>query len=249
MDRGDMDRSFFSPGAAQEPSACGAVIQPAIRRGPLHRLGRSGFALASFCLLASCVDSYVAAQAPQTPPPPRPTNMARRQGVSPSGASVAVASFVGGPDGVRDRFTAAFEDAAEAQDIVMADSAAANYLVRGYLDAVPEGEDTAVTYVLDIFDANKHRTQRVEDQITVKAKAADPWSVVDDHVLAAVAAKSAAALAAVLTNTPEAILAAARANPANAGGETGRTIVAATPPVGPPDSAPPAGGLGPVALH
>lgn len=272
-----MDRSFFGPGletasgdgpevgkGPRQPSQDErAVEQHANCRGPfnhgpahfglLRRLGGSGFAFASFCLLAGCVDSYVATQAPQVTPP-QPSNMARREGVSPSGATVAVASFAGGPDGMRDRFIIAFDDAAQTQDIVMATPEAADYLVRGYLNAVPEGDGTAVTYVLDIFDANKHRTQRVEDQILLKAKAADPWSVVDASAVSAVAAKSAAALAAVLTNTPEAIVAAAHTNPANAGApgaatahaeEDGRTIVAATPPVGPPT----AGGLGSLALH
>lgn len=212
----------------------------------LHGLARGGLVLASFCLLAGCVGNYAALQAPQAPPQPHPSNIARRPGVSPSGASVALASFTGGPEGIRDRFTNAFDAAAKGQNIIMADPAAADYLVRGYLNAVPESDGTAVTYVLDIFDSDKHRTQRVEDKVDVKAKAADPWSIIDDRILAAVAAKSAVELAAVLTNTPEAILASAEAKPATAGGtpaavvaqdeERGRTIVTATPPVGPPET-------------
>lgn len=217
--------------------------------------GLKGLILASFCLLAGCVDNEVAAQAP---PPPRPqaTNLDRRPGVSPSGAAVAIVSFAGGPDGLRESFSQAFDTAARTQDIVMATPAAANYLVRGYLNAVPEGDGTALTYVLDIFDAKKHRTQRVEDQILLKAQATDPWSVVDDSALSAIAAKSAAALAAVLTNTPEAILAASEAPPANAPAvvtthaiEDGRTVVTATPPASPPTAAASEGDLRRVALH
>jgi hypothetical protein len=138
----------------------------------------------------------------------------------------------------------------------MATPAAANYLIRGYLNAVPEDNGTALTYVLDIFDSKKHRTQRVEDQILLKAQAPDPWSVVDDSALSAVAAKSAAALAAVLTNTPEAMLASTEAPPANApavatahAAEDGRTIVAAMPPVEDPSATASAVGLRRVALH
>ncbi len=54
---------------------------------------------------------------------------------------------------------AAFDNAARAQDIVMATPDAADYLVRGYLNATQEGDGTAVTYVLDVFDAKKHRTR------------------------------------------------------------------------------------------
>jgi hypothetical protein len=265
-----MDCCFFAPGsesASYEPHSVGdaqekaekplrcrifARALAAKRRGARHnrqfqRLGRGGFVLAAFCLLAGCVDSYVAAQAPQAPPP-EAGNMARRPGVSPGGTSVAMASLAGGPDAIRDRFSQAFEDAAKTQQIVMATPAAADYFVRGYLNAVPEGEATAVTYVLDIFDAKKRRTQRVEDQILIKAKAADPWSVVDDAAVSALAAKSAAALAAVLTNTPEAILAAAKTQPDGAAAvqaDDGRTIVAASPAGGAPTAENP----GSLALH
>lgn len=267
-----MHRSFFAfrsapaldkaPEGAQSalpPPACRGTAKQYARRGALRRLGSGAFALASCWLLSGCIDTYAAAPTPQTQAPPRPTNLARREGVSPSGATVAVASFLGGPDGIRDRFTRAFDAAARSQDIVIAAPAAANYLVRGYLNALPEGDDTAVTYVLDIFDSKKHRTQRVEDQITIKAKAADPWSVVDDQVLAAVAATSAAALATVLTNTPEAIAAATRAERTKAGGAPAiaardgagddRTILAATPPGGPPGNTASANDLKRVALH
>jgi len=188
------------------------------------------------------VDQNVA-QAPDPSTPPS-TNIARRAGISPAGATVAVASFTGAPDPIDDRFTPLFADAAKRSDISIADADKANYLVRGYLDAQPEGDATSVSFVLDVFDSTKHRTQRVEDQILVKGQAADPWSLVDDSVLAAVAAKSADDLAAVMTNTPEAIAAAAPPSDGhNVASEGGQTVVAATPPAPPPPS-PPQSGLG-----
>jgi hypothetical protein len=203
----------------------------------VRRAGIGTVLVAATCLLAGCVDSNVGAQAPQ-PSPEASTNIERRPGVSPAGATVAVVSLSGMPDAIRDRFTQAFDAAAKTQDIAMASSGAADYLVRGYLNAVPEEEGTAVTYVLDVFDAKKHRTQRVSDEIFVQTKTADPWSVVDDRILTAVATKSAAGLAAVLTNTPQAI-AAARTQPettqtATAQPDDGHTVVAASPPAGQP---------------
>ena len=128
--------------------------------------------------------------------------------------------------------------AARDQQIIMATPDAADYLVRGYLSATAEGDQTAVTYVIDIFDAKKQRTQRIEDAVLVKGAAADPWSVIDDNALAAVAAKSAAGLAAVLTNTPQAISAAsqngnATPNPTAQAEPPDRTVVAASPGPGP----------------
>lgn len=203
----------------------------------VRRAGIGTVLVAAACLLAGCVNSNVGAQAPQ-PSPEASTNIERRPGISPAGATVAVVSFAGVPDALRDRFSQAFDAAAKTQDIVMAAPKGADYLVRGYLNAVPEEEGTAVTYVLDVFDAKKHRTQRVSDEIFVQTKTADPWSVVDDRILTALAAKSAAGLAAVMTNTPQAI-AAARTQPettqtATAQPDDGHTVVAASPPAGQP---------------
>lgn len=202
----------------------------------VRRAGIGTVLVATACLLAGCVDSNVGAQAPQ-PSPEASTNIERRPGISPAGATVAVVSFAGMPDALRDRFSQAFDAAAKTQDIAMVASGA-DYLVRVYLNAVPEEEGTAVTYVLDVFDAKKHRTQRVSDEIFVQTKTADPWSVVDDRILTALAAKSAAGLAAVMTNTPQAI-AAARTQPettqtATAQPDDGHTVVAASPPAGQP---------------
>lgn len=199
---------------------------------------RGSLALLSMFMLSGCVDSFVSAQAPQAPVLD-PSNIARRPGVSPSGTTVAVASFRGGPDALRAHFMSDFDAAAREQQIIMATPDAADYLVRGYLSATSEGDQTAVTYVLDIFDAKKQRTQRIEDEVLIQGAAPDPWSVVDDNALAAVAAKSAASLAAVLTNTPQAISAASQ-NPNAAPNPTAQTeppdptVVAASPGAGPP---------------
>jgi hypothetical protein len=214
-----------------------------------HRLPTAGLILACFGILSGCVDSNVA-QAPD-PSAPQAMNMPRREGVSPGGATVAVASFSGAPQEVTDRFAPLFADAATRGEIAIADPDTANYLVRGYLNAYPEGDATAVAFVLDIFDSKKQRTQRIEDEVLVRGQAADPWSLVDDSALAAVAAKSADDLAAVMTNTPEALLAAGAApsDGHNLASEDGQTVVAATPPVAAPPVSPPPGGLGLAALH
>ncbi len=216
----------------------------------MRRLPQAGLLLACLGILCGCMDTNLA-QAPDPSAPPS-TNMARRQGVSPSGATVAVASFEGAPEQITDRFAPIFTEAAQRGEINIADPDTANYLVRGYLTAHPEGDATAVAFVLDIFDSKKQLTQRVEDEVLLKGQAADPWSLVDDEALAAVAAKSANDLAAVMTNTPEALLAAngAPSEGHNVAAEDGQTVVAATPPVSaPPSAAPPPSGIGLAALR
>jgi hypothetical protein len=213
-------------------------------RGLIYRLPATALILACLGLLSGCVDNV--AQAPD-PSVPASTNLARRAGVSPSGATVAMASFAGAPQEVADRFDPMFSEAAKRGEINMTDPDTANYLVRGYLSARPEGDATAVAFVLDIFDSKKERTQRVEDEILIKGQAADPWSLVDDQALAAVAAKSADDLAAVMSNTPEALLAAngVPSEGHNVAAENGQTVVAAAPPgAAPPSASPPPSGVG-----
>jgi hypothetical protein len=135
-------------------------------------------------------------------------------GVSPSGASVAFASLEGPPATLTARFTGQIAAAAASRAIVVADSPSANYLVRGYLTAYPVPEGTAITYVWDVFDSQKRHARRMEDTITLKASAGNPWSLVDDAIMAGIAAKSADDLAAYLSNTPEAVAAATARPPA-----------------------------------
>ncbi len=237
-----MDRSFDARACARRPAG------PA--RGWLI-----GAALACGLGLGGCVED--AAQAPPPPAAPPADNIARRPDVSPAGATVGIASVGGAPGSLDDKFQAMFTAAAKRGDVSVTDGGDPNYLVRGYLSAYPEGDNTtAVSYVLDIFDAKKQRTQRVGDEVVVRGQAPDSWSLVTDDVLAAVAAKSAANLAAVMTNTPEAI--AANAAPAAPGAaaaqvatnaspqsEDGRTVVTATAPApAAAPASPPSNGYG-----
>jgi hypothetical protein len=224
-----MDRSF---------DARVGVGRPA-RRVPGCRIG---LALVCGFGLAGCVEDV--AQAPPVPAAPPADNIARRPDVSPAGATVGVASISGAPAGLGDRFQAMFAAAAKRGNVSVVDGGSPNYLVRGYLSAYPEGDNaTAVAYVLDVFDSKKQRTQRVGDEILVRGQASDPWSLVNDDVLAAVAAKCAANLAAVMTNTPEAIAAnsapaaAAQVATAPVPPADGRTVVAATVATSPPAQA------------
>ncbi len=193
-------------------------------------LARACFGALLAGLLAGCVD--MALHAPEAAAPVHPTtNMVRRQGVSPAGAGVALVGFAGAQQALADQFKAYFLKEAKQRDVNVTEADKANYLIRGYLNAYPQGAGTAVALVLDIFDANRQRAQRIEDQVTVKATAAEPWSVVDQSVLAAVAAKSADDLANFLTNTPEAV-AASEGRPASGRqlADSGQTTVASSVP-------------------
>ena len=96
------------------------------------------------------------------------------------------------------------------RDVALTDRGHARYLARGYISAFPVDGGARLTYVWDIYDRTNHRAQRLNDEIALKGAAADPWSLVDAAALSALAARSAGELAAYLSNTPEAMAAAAR---------------------------------------
>ncbi|WOJ89223.1 hypothetical protein RZS28_15665 [Methylocapsa polymorpha] len=205
-------------------------------RGSRASLAKLAFIFASAGFLAGCVES-AASLPPQADAPQAPL---RRDGVSPRGASVALASLSGVPEPVADRMKNAFAQEATQRDITLADAKNADYLVRGYLNAAPTEAGTSITVVFDIFDAAKKRALRLEDALFVKgaSAASDPWSAVDMAAIGDVAAKSADNLAAFLTNTPEAngaaktrnAMAASKAATVSARSEDGRTTLQRTQP-------------------
>jgi hypothetical protein len=155
--------------------------------------------------LAGCVDTLGDVDA--SAPAQGQARLSIPAGATPRAATVALASVEGAPQPILDNFSRLTLAEAGSHDIAFTPPAKAHYQVRGYLSAYPVAEGTALSYVWDVFDAGKHRIQRVEDAITLRGSAADPWSLVDDRALASVAAKSADDLAAILANTPEAIAA------------------------------------------
>ncbi len=161
------------------------------------------FCLCGLSLLgAGCVDTVSQNEpAAQTP---AHTNMARRDGVSPHGASVAVFDIQGVPLSASEGLSRAFEKQARAREINLTDAKKAHYLVHGYVNPAPVEGGAAYSVVWDVFDAKKRLAQRIDDFIFVKDAAANPDRI-DEAMLNQIAAKSADDLAAVLSNMPEAI--------------------------------------------
>ena len=137
----------------------------------------------------------------------------RPSGLSPRPAALAVTQMEGAPTPLQTQFMAMFNADVTQQDVALTDSSSARYLARGYISAFPVDGGAKLTYVWDIYDRTNHRAQRLNDEIALTGAAADPWSLVDAPALAALAARSAHELAAYLSNTPEAVAAAAEAIP------------------------------------
>jgi hypothetical protein len=180
--------------------------------------GRPLLALVSALALGGCIETYVAHE-PDTTTKYFP---ARREGVSPQAATVAL-SVGGVPQDVETRFKNTFENEARAREITLSTSrTSAHYLINVFLNPHPVEDAKAIDFVLYVFDANKNNTQRLDDTIIVKNKADSPLTS-DDIALKSVAAKSAEYLAAFLTNTPEAIAASPASKPSVTTTATERT--------------------------
>jgi hypothetical protein len=169
-------------------------------------------------MLGGCLDTAVDLGARQASARQSTPRFVARPGVSPHGASLAFASMEGPPDAVGARFLQRFTQTAQARDVAVVPSETAQYRLRAYLTASPAQGATRLAYVLDLFDRQGRRVQRLTDEAGVRP-AADPWEAVDESALALFADRGAEEVAAFLSNTPEAIAAA--------GGEAGVSVAEA----------------------
>ena len=168
-------------------------------------------ALTAPLALGACV--AVETTAELAPDAAASNQFALRAGANLAQASLAVVSVEGAPPAIAADFVRRLDGAARSRDIAVVDAAKARYFVRGYLSASPTEDGAEIEYVWDVFAADKHRVQRLNDVVEVKGAGDDPWALAGEAVLTSVAARSADDLAAFLSNTPEAAPAAAAAAP------------------------------------
>jgi hypothetical protein len=81
-------------------------------------------------------------------------------------------------------------------EIVSGGAAPGDYIVKGYLSAIADGNDTLVIFVWDVVDAKGTRLYRIQGQERVAAKAgADPWQSVPSATMEQVAERTIAEIA------------------------------------------------------
>jgi hypothetical protein len=117
--------------------------------------------------------------------------VASRAATSAPGVPIAVDSIAGAPDAMRGAFTSAFSNEASARSVQIVDPATnPRFRVRGYLNAEPtEDGQTALSFVWDVFDAQKRRAQRVQGAAVARSSSGD-WSGVDQPTLSRAASES-----------------------------------------------------------
>lgn len=135
------------------------------------------------------------------------TTAAARPRVDAPGVPVSVQSISGAPDQVTTRFAGLLgEAAAERKMEIVAGNAPARFRVRGYLTAQPtEDGQTALAFVWDVYDEAKKRAQRVQgESLGKRGGGEDPWSGIDQTVVAKAASDSMDAIATFLVTVPAA---------------------------------------------
>ncbi|MEW6123181.1 MAG: hypothetical protein AB1698_11255 [Pseudomonadota bacterium] len=110
--------------------------------------------------------------------------------------SLAFESIDGPPKATFEKLVTQLTTEAQTQKVAVVSRAdPAAYRVRGYLAVNSSKDKTSVTYVWDVFDANKQRVARLTGEEVVKRPKGDAWQACDEDVLNRIAGVSMAALA------------------------------------------------------
>ncbi len=207
-----------------EPGALARPGDEAFKSGPSGAIGKQfdmkhlALAAALALLAAGCNETTTASRAPITAP----------------GVPIAVDSIAGAPDTVRGTFVSALSNEAQTRQVEIVDPATnPRFRVRGYLAAQPtEDGQTALSFVWDVFDAQKRRAQRVQGAAVARAGAGD-WSGIDQTTVSKAASESMQQIAEFLAGqdsaTATTTASAQTAAPGPASGQTATASVSSQP--------------------
>lgn len=123
---------------------------------------------------------------------------------SPSGVPILFESIDGPPAPVRTALAGELSAAAKARHVDIASTGTpARYRVRGYLSTARADEgDATLSYVWDVFDAEKHRAKRITGSSPIGTASTPSWSALDRDALARLAARSMDEIADFLSEAP-----------------------------------------------
>ena len=173
---------------------------------------RSGQSRASVRALCVCVLLGALASGCTTDGTTSNVSLATGAGVGPT---IAFESIAGPPPGVFNRLVDDLSTEALSRNLAIASrEGGANYRVRGYLAAQVIRGRTHVSWVWDVYDADRLRALRITGEEAGGRAGGDPWSVADDPMVRKIARTSMDQLAAFLSNpgtAPEAATAVAAA--------------------------------------
>jgi hypothetical protein len=115
------------------------------------------------------------------------------------GATVAFESIDGPPRGVFEKLVQDLNtEAQERRVAVVSREGASAYRVRGYLGAAGSAKQNTVSWIWDVYDADKQRVMRIAGEEKLSGKNKDAWQGVDDAATRRIAHNSMEQLAAFL---------------------------------------------------
>ena len=123
-------------------------------------------------------------------------------GASGQGRTVAFESIDGPPETVFKNLVRELNQEAQARQIsVVSRESSAQYRIRGYVAAHVQGKKTTISWVWDIYDADRQRAMRLAgDEVGTSGRTA--WNAADDQVLNRIARDGMTRLAAFLADAP-----------------------------------------------
>jgi hypothetical protein len=114
--------------------------------------------------------------------------------------TVAFESIDGPPETVFKTLVRELNQEAQAQQIsVVSRESAAQYRIRGYVAAHVQGKKTTISWVWDVYDADRQRAMRLTGE-EAGTSSRTAWNAADDQVLNRIARDGMVRLAAFLAN-------------------------------------------------
>ena len=123
----------------------------------------------------------------------------------PGPRTVAFESIDGPPEAVYRRLVAQLGQEASARQLaVVSRDQPAQYRIRGYVAAHVQGQRTTITWVWDVFTADRERAVRLTGEVP-GAPSERAWGAADDAVVARIAQDGMTRLAGFLASGPAAV--------------------------------------------
>jgi hypothetical protein len=169
--------------------------------------GRTRLGIAACLALALAAGGCAGAPTPTAAP------------ASQRGASIAFESIDGPPVAVFQNLVTTLSAEAQARQVqVVSRTGAPAYRIRGYLAAIVVGGKSHISWVWDVYDADKRRVLRIAGEEAAGRPGANAWAVADEQMVRRIARTSMDRLATFLAAPP--------APPAVEPGQPGQPAVA-----------------------
>jgi hypothetical protein len=147
--------------------------------------------------IAACLALALAAGGCANAPGPAPmANVA-----SARGASIAFESIDGPPVAVFQNLVTTLSSEAQARQVqVVSRTGSPAYRIRGYLAAIVVGGKSHISWVWDVYDADKQRVLRIAGEEATGRPGSNAWAAADEQMVRRIARTSIDRLAAFLAS-------------------------------------------------